>query len=186
MLCFIPIIFYFLYASRPHVTIPICTPSLVSLFPDEGSRRLSKHLICFWLTWLVFSSRLLWVYLATQAFTTSNFHLYQNHTHRGNDDHPGPSSASAIKTMSKQLTLRVTLPKSTLFSSKSVKHKLLVDATADFICQGLQPPSVVGKPAFRRLLEIAQLRFRLPHHMHSTDTVILQSNAQLEQPLKSS
>ena len=48
-----PCFFYFLYASRPHVTIPICTPSLVSLFTDEGSWRLPKRLIYFLLIWLV-------------------------------------------------------------------------------------------------------------------------------------
>ena len=46
-------IFYFMYASMPHVTIPIYTPSLVSLFTDEGSRRLPKHLIYFLLISLV-------------------------------------------------------------------------------------------------------------------------------------
>ena len=42
-----PGFYYFLYASRSHVTIPICTPSLVSLFTDEGSWRLPKRLIYF-------------------------------------------------------------------------------------------------------------------------------------------
>ena len=64
------------------------------------------------------------------------------------------------------------LAKSTLFSNKSVKHKLLVDGTADYICQGLQSLSVVDEPAFRHLLEIAELRFRLPHHTYFTGTVI--------------
>ena len=45
MMCFIPAVFYFLYTSRPHVTVPIYTSLLVSLFTDEGSRRLLKRLI---------------------------------------------------------------------------------------------------------------------------------------------
>ena len=52
------------------------------------------------------------------------------------------------------------------------KHKLLVDATADFVCQGLQPLSVVDGPALRCLPEIAEPRFRLPHCMYFTDTVM--------------
>ena len=71
-----------------------------------------------------------------------------------------------------QLTISGTLAKSTPFSNESVKHKQLVDATANFICQGLQPLSVVDEPAFRRLLEIAEPRFKLPHHTYFTDTVI--------------
>ena len=55
---------------------------------------------------------------------------------------------------------------------ESVKHKQLVDATANFICQGLQPLSVVDEPAFRRLLEIAEPRFNLPHRTYFTDIVI--------------
>ena len=80
------------------------------------------------------------------------------------------------------LTLGGTLAKSTLISSKRVKHWLLVNTTADFICQGLQPlsvslanqpPPVSGRPficdimhAFKCLQETAELRFRLPHHMY--------------------
>ena len=88
------------------------------------------------------------------------------------DDQPGPSSTSAVKITSKQLTLGATLARSTPFSNESVKHKLLVNATADFICQGLQPLSVVDEPAFRRLLELAEPRFKLPHRTYFTDTVI--------------
>ena len=87
------------------------------------------------------------------------------------DDRPGPSSASAVKT-STQLTISRTLAKSTPFLNESVKYKQLVNATANFICQGLQPLSVVDEPAFRRLLEIAEPRFKLPHHTNFTDTVI--------------
>ena len=73
---------------------------------------------------------------------------------------------------STQLTISGTLAKSTPFSNKNVKQKQLVDATANFICQGLQSLSVVDEPAFRRLLEIAEPRFKLPHRTYFTDTVI--------------
>ena len=71
-----------------------------------------------------------------------------------------------------------------------MKQKLLVDATANFICQELQPLSVslanqlspvCGRPficdvmrAFKRLLEIAELRDSGCHttHTYFTDTVI--------------
>ena len=87
------------------------------------------------------------------------------------DDRPKPSSASAVKA-STQLTISGTLAKSTPFSSESVRHKQLVNATANFICQGLQSLNVVDEPAFRRLLEIAEPRFKLPHHTYFTDTAI--------------
>ena len=48
------------------------------------------------------------------------------------DDRPGPSSASVVKT-STQLTISVTLAKSTPFSNESVKDKQLVDATASSV-----------------------------------------------------
>ena len=73
-LCCFLCTFYLLYASRPHVTIPIYTPSFVSLFTDEGSRRLPKCLIYLWLTWLV-CCKTTWVYLATQDFTYTHFGL---------------------------------------------------------------------------------------------------------------
>ena len=112
--------------------------------------------------------------------TTSNLksHLQRCHTQehhalqqQDSDDRPEPSSASAVKT-STQLTISGTLAKSTPFSNESVKHKQLVDATANFICQGLQPLSVVDEPTFRRLLEIAEPRFKLPHCTLFTDTVM--------------
>ena len=70
---------------------------------------------------------------------------------------------------STQLTNSGTLAESAPFSNESVKQ--LVNATANFICQGLQPLGVVDEPAFRRLLEIAEPRFKLPHHTYFTGTV---------------
>ena len=106
------------------------------------------------------------------------FHLQWNHAQdyraldrQDSDDHYGPSSASAVKTRLKQLTLGGTLAKSTSFSRKSVEHKLVVITTADYMRQGLQPLSG-DEPAFRRLLEIAEPRFRLPYCMYFTDTVM--------------
>ena len=56
--------------------------------------------------------------------------------------------------------------RSTRFSNESVKHKQLIDANANFICQGLQPLSVVDEPAFRRLLEI---RMAYAQRLHRCD-----------------
>ena len=111
---------------------------------------------------------------------TSNLssHLQRCHTQeygmlqQQDKDQPGPSSVSASKTSSSQLTIRETIAKSTPFSNESVKHKQLVDAIGDFICRGLQPLSVVDDPSFRHLLEIAEPRFKLPHRTYFTDTVI--------------
>ena len=58
------------------------------------------------------------------------------------------------------------------FTRDSVKHQQLVDATAVFICQSLQPISVVDQPSFRNLLKIAELQFQLPHQTYFTDKVI--------------
>ena len=71
-----------------------------------------------------------------------------------------------------QLTISRTLTKSTPFSGKSVQHKQLVDATANFICQSSQPLSVVDELAFRQLLEIAEPKFKLPLCTYFNDTVI--------------
>ena len=101
--------------------------------------------------------------------------IYHALERQGSDNHPGQNRVivtAAMNTTLKQLTLVGILAKSAPFSSESVKYKLLVNATADFICQGLQPLSVVDGPEFRHVLEIAELRFKLPHHMYSTDTVI--------------
>ena len=57
-------------------------------------------------------------------------------------------------------------------SNESAKHKQLVNATADFICQGLQSLSVVDEPAFRHLLQLVEPRFNLPHRTYFTNTVI--------------
>ena len=104
-------------------------------------------------------------------------HLQQCHAQeqralqqQDSDDRSGPSSASAVKT-STQLTIRGVLAKSTPFSNESVKHKQLVDATANFICQGLQPLSVEDEPAFRQLLEIAE-PIDSSCRTYFTDTVI--------------
>ena len=103
-----------------------------------------------------------------QRFHTQEYGVLQQQ----DKDQPGPSSVSASKTSSSQLTIRETTAKSTPFSNESVKHKQLVDAIGDFICRGLQLLSVVDDLSFRHLLEIAEPRFKLPHRTYFTDTVI--------------
>ena len=51
-------------------------------------------------------------------------------------------------------------------------YKQLVDATADFVCQSMQPICTVDEPSFRCLLEIAEPQFQLLHRMHFTDKII--------------
>ena len=60
-----------------------------------------------------------------------------------------------------------------LFPQDSAKHKQLVEATADFICQGLLPLRVVDESSFRRLLEITERWFQLPHRTHFTGCSII-------------
>ena len=141
-------------------------------FPADDKGRITdkKKTIC----------RLCQAVVAYSGNTTNlKFHLQRCHAQeylalqqQDSGDQPGPSRASAVKTTSTQLTISGTLAKSTPFSNESAKHKQLVDATADFICQGLQPLSVVDEPAFRRLLQLAEPRFNLPHRTYFTNTVI--------------
>ena len=109
---------------------------------------------------------------------TSNltYHLQRAHSQElvelreDSGDKPGPSVQPTAK--QKQQSLPGIVGRSILFPQDSAKHKLLVDATADFICQRLLPLRVVDESSFRRLLEIAEPRFQLPHRTHFTDKVI--------------
>ena len=83
------------------------------------------------------------------------------------EDKPGPSTTKTV-----QLTLSGAISRTTPFQQDSVRHNELVNATANFITQSLQPIRVVDEPSFRRLLQIAEPRFKLPHHTHFTDKVI--------------
>ena len=112
---------------------------------------------------------------------TSNltYHLQRPHSQElvklreDNGDKPGPSSSSTVKQPSlKQQSLLGIVERSILFPQDSAKHKRLVSATADFICQGLLPLRVVDESSFRHLLEIAEPRFQLLHQTHFTDKVI--------------
>ena len=51
----------------------------------------------------------------------------------------------------KQLTLTAAISNSTPFSRNSVRHRELVDATANFICHILQPIQIVDEDSFRYL-----------------------------------
>ena len=91
---------------------------------------------------------------------TSNltYHLQRAHSQElvelreDSGDKPG---ASVLPT-AKQQSLPGIVGRSIPFPQDSTKHKRLVDATADFICQGLLPLRVVDESSFRRLLEIAE------------------------------
>ena len=117
---------------------------------------------------------------ATIAYSgnTSNltYHLQRAHSqelvqlHEDSADKPGPSVQPTAK--QKQQSLPGIVGRSIPFPQDSAKHKLLVDATADFICQGLLPLRVVDESSFRRLLKIAEPRFQLPHRTHFTNKVI--------------
>ena len=104
---------------------------------------------------------------------TSNltYHIQRSHSEllaekKGSDDKPGPSKETRTQT---QLTLGGTIARMAPFNQDSVKHQQLKDATTYFICQTLQPLSIVDEPSFRCLLRIAESRFQLPHCTHFTD-----------------
>ena len=119
--------------------------------------------------------------IITYSGNTSNltYHLQREHPReyrelmeeaRQSDDKPGPSGDATAKSV--QITLGGAIARSASFQRNSIRHKQLVDATADFVCQSLQPICVMDEPSFRRLLEIAEPRFQLPHRTHFTDKII--------------
>ena len=71
-----------------------------------------------------------------------------------------------------QVTLQSSIARTAPFTKDGIRHSQLEKATADFICQSLQPVSIVHQPSFRRLLEIAEPHYQLAHHTYFTDTVI--------------
>ena len=80
-------------------------------------------------------------------------------------DKLGPSVLlTAKQPSSKQQSLPGIVERSITFPQDSAKHKRLVDATADFICQGLLPLKVVNERSFRRLLEIAEPSLLTSHN----------------------
>ena len=98
-------------------------------------------------------------------------HLQRAHSQelaelRGDSDNkPGPSVLpTARQPSSKQQSLPGIVERSIAFPQDSAKHKRLVDATADFICQGLLPLKVVNERSFRRLLEIAEPSLLTSHN----------------------
>ena len=115
-------------------------------------------------------------FVVAYSGNTSNltYHLQRSHWEllaesKGTDDKPGSSKDAKSLT---QLTLGGTIAQVAPFTQDSVKHQQLVDATAVFICQSLQPINVVDQPSFRNLLKIAEPQFQLPHQTYFTDKVI--------------
>ena len=98
------------------------------------------------------------------------YHLQRAHSQElvelceDSGDRPGLSVLPTAKQPSlKQQSLLWIIQRSITFPQDSTKHRCMVDATADFICQGLLPLRVVDESIFRLLLEITQPRFQLPH-----------------------
>jgi hypothetical protein len=96
--------------------------------------------------------------------------LGENESFTEDEDEQASSKSKAGHQL--QLTITGAIANVTVFSRGSIKHKNLVDVTADFICQSLQPLSVVDEPSFRSLMHVAEPRFQLPHRTHFTDKVI--------------
>ena len=70
-----------------------------------------------------------------------------------------------------QATLQEAIASAVPYAKDSKRARQLVGATADFICQGLQPISIVDEPSFRTLLTTADPKFQLPHRTYfSTKT----------------
>ena len=126
---------------------------------------------------------------------TSNltYHLQRPHSQElvklreDNGDKPGPSSSSTVKQpSSKQQSLLGIVERSILFPQDSAKHKRLVSATADFICQGLLPLRVVDESSFGHLLEIAEPDSSYRIERTSPTRSYLQSTTLFELTLRSS
>ena len=110
---------------------------------------------------------------------TSNLRYHVQREHRlklpDDDEQPGTSSKTnqdQVSNKPSQVTLQSSIARTAPFTKDSVRHTQLEKATADFICQSLQPVSIVYQPSFRRLLEIAEPRYQLAHRTYFTDTVI--------------
>ena len=91
-------------------------------------------------------------------------------TEDSSSEQPGSSKATDEK--EKQLTLGEVTEKTAPFTSTSINHKRLLDATTAFVTHSLQPLSIVDEPSFRHLLMVAEPRFKLPHRTHFTDKII--------------
>ena len=72
----------------------------------------------------------------------------------------------------KQLCIEQAFAKSVPYSSESTKQKQLVHAMCDIIFKAMMLVSVVDEPSFRRLLEIADRRFKVSHRTHFSMKVI--------------
>ena len=96
---------------------------------------------------------------------TSNltYHLSKQHTSVFSElRKPGESSKDLITAKSKsgsgkQLTLTAAISNSTLIPHDSVRHRELVNATANFICHSLQPVRIVDEDSFRYLFYISSV-----------------------------
>ena len=71
-----------------------------------------------------------------------------------------------------QATLQEAIASAVPYSKVSKRAKHLVSATADSICQGLQPINVVDEPSFRTLLAIADPKFQLLHQTYFSTKII--------------
>ena len=101
--------------------------------------------------------------------TNLNYHLKHSHP----DVHKELlGETSKGKAQMKQLTVEGSIAKSVPYGKESVRYKQLVNATAGFICEGLQPVRVVDEPTFRNLLSLADPRFVLPHRTSFSEKVL--------------
>ena len=100
--------------------------------------------------------------LLAYSGNTSNlsYHLEREHLEQFKElkDHENPRKDGKKGESQKQQSLQATLNKAAPYPKGSPKHKQLLLATADFICHGFQPVSVVDEPSFRTLMATADPR----------------------------
>ena len=108
--------------------------------------------------------------------TNLTYHLQRSHSTELAELYSDKAGPSGLSTKREAVAVQQSLPgiveRSLPFPSDSIKHKRLVDATATFICQSLQPLRIVDDSSFRTLLQTAEPRFQLPHRTHFTTKVI--------------
>ena len=72
----------------------------------------------------------------------------------------------------KYLMVEVSTTKSVPYRKETIQYKQLVNATAGYICEGLQAANIVGESSFKNLLSLESPRFVLPHRTYLSEKVL--------------
>ena len=101
---------------------------------------------------------------------TSNMFAHLERHHK--DEYAKLRAPTTQSKEAKQSSLSASFASATPQGSGSDQHKQLVDAIAGFVVQDMRPLSVMEGEGFRKLMKVAEPRFKLPSRTHFTQTVI--------------